>query len=151
MGILSLNKILKIVHRDLHLGNILYKKIKPEIIFCYIVNEKKYYVKTYGYLFMIADFGNSAEIDYLKKNNQIINENIDVGFFTSKINNKIKNKELSFSLFNKNKYEKEIIELYNILKNKNTIFELLENIYNKYKFIDNSNNSNNICYFSINI
>jgi serine/threonine protein kinase len=67
IGLLSLHKILKVFHRDLHFGNVLYKKINENIVFSYEINGKQYLVPTFGYLFMISDFGKSAEIDYIEK------------------------------------------------------------------------------------
>jgi serine/threonine protein kinase len=44
-------------HRDVKLANILYKKINKDIIFHFKINDKNYYIPTYGYLFMLADYG----------------------------------------------------------------------------------------------
>jgi serine/threonine protein kinase len=51
------NNYLKIYHNDVKLSNILYKKIDPKIIFKYNINGINYWVPSYGYLFMLADFG----------------------------------------------------------------------------------------------
>jgi serine/threonine protein kinase len=51
------NNALKLTHKDSRLQNILYKKINPNTIFHYKINNIDYYVPTYGYLFMLADFG----------------------------------------------------------------------------------------------
>lgn len=44
-------------HRDVKPANILYKKINKNIVLHYKINNRDYYVPTYGYLFMLADFG----------------------------------------------------------------------------------------------
>lgn len=75
IGLLCLHKILRIFHRDFHFGNILYKKINENVILCYTINEKKYYIPTFGYLFMISDFGQSIEIDYIEKTEKY--QNVD--------------------------------------------------------------------------
>lgn len=43
-------------HTDLHFRNIFYKKIKTDTYFEYNVDGNKYYIPTYGKLFMMADF-----------------------------------------------------------------------------------------------
>jgi serine/threonine protein kinase len=48
-----------IYHRDIQYGNILVLKVKPGGYFRYIMNGKEYFVKNYGYLFCLHDFGNS--------------------------------------------------------------------------------------------
>ena len=58
-GLFVLNKKLNIYHYDIKLENILYKKINKHTIFEYNFNNKKYYVPTYGYIFMISDFGSA--------------------------------------------------------------------------------------------
>jgi hypothetical protein len=51
-----MHKIMDINHNDLTLNNIVYKKINKDTIFKYIINDKTYYLPTYGYLIMIIDF-----------------------------------------------------------------------------------------------
>jgi hypothetical protein len=51
---------------DIKLENILYKVINADTILKYIINDKEYYIPTYGYLFMIGDFGISSSRNILK-------------------------------------------------------------------------------------
>lgn len=60
VGLLCFNNYLLLYHQDMKAANILYKKIDENIIFNYNINNIDYYVPTYGYLFMLADFGNST-------------------------------------------------------------------------------------------
>jgi serine/threonine protein kinase len=60
VGLLCFNNYLLLHHQDMKAANILYKKIDENIIFNYNINNINYYVPTYGYLFMLADFGNST-------------------------------------------------------------------------------------------
>jgi hypothetical protein len=48
-----------IFHQDLHSQNIIVLKVKTGGYFRYIMNEKEYLVKNYGYLFCLHDFGSS--------------------------------------------------------------------------------------------
>jgi serine/threonine protein kinase len=66
VGILCMHKIIGINHNDLSLTNIVYKKINKNIILKYIINDKTFYVRTYGYLIMIIDFEYMVKI----KNNK---------------------------------------------------------------------------------
>ena len=72
-GVFVLQEKLQTYHADLKPKNILYKKIKNGY-FKYIINNETYYVPTYGYLFLIADFGKSQSM--LLSNNEISNESI---------------------------------------------------------------------------
>lgn len=57
MSIYFLNTHLNLYHKDVRLPNILYKKINPNTVFHYKINNNDYFVPTFGYLFMLADFG----------------------------------------------------------------------------------------------
>jgi thiamine kinase-like enzyme len=46
-------------HCDLKPGNILYKKINPNLIFHYKIDKSDFYIPTYGHLFMLADYGSA--------------------------------------------------------------------------------------------
>jgi serine/threonine protein kinase len=63
-SIYFLNNKLKLFHRDLRVPNILYKKINPKTIFHYKINNINYYVPTFGYLFMLTDFGQTDKNEY---------------------------------------------------------------------------------------
>lgn len=84
IGILVMQKKLFMVHNDLFLKNIFYKKISTTNIkyFEYNINGEKYYLKNVGYFIMIADFGNCQSIlfdqeinwyNYVEINNMIRN------------------------------------------------------------------------------
>ena len=66
IGILCIHSQTLIYHRDLKPANILYKHIDKNIVFHYKINERDYYIPTYGYLFMIGDFGiaGTKEFEY---------------------------------------------------------------------------------------
>ncbi len=59
IGVHVIQKYLKGFHSDLKPKNIFYKKIKngKDNYFKYKVNNKSYYIKNTGYLFMLADYG----------------------------------------------------------------------------------------------
>jgi hypothetical protein len=119
-GFYCLNKNLKIYHNDSNLGNMLYKKINDDIIFCYELNGKKYYVPTFGFLFMISDFGRTVEISYIKKQKMDINKYNDLRIFYFEI---VKNIVKSVS----KKHNKNFDDYKNIFnfKNKKIIEDLL--------------------------
>jgi serine/threonine protein kinase len=62
LGLYAFNNYTMLYHRDLRPANILYKKISENIIFHYKINNKDYYVPTYGFLFMICDYGQATHI-----------------------------------------------------------------------------------------
>jgi serine/threonine protein kinase len=72
IGLIYLDK-LKIYHCDLKPENILHKKINKNIVFHYVINNIDFYVPSYGYLFMLADFSlanifNHEKLHYFLKN-----------------------------------------------------------------------------------
>jgi serine/threonine protein kinase len=78
MGVLCMEKSLKINHNDLGKDNIFIKFINKDTVLKYNINGIEYYVKTYGYLVVIGDFG----ISTLKKS-QIKNNTLEYRFATS--------------------------------------------------------------------
>jgi hypothetical protein len=56
-GILALQKHLSGTHGDLLGNNIFIKYINKDITFSYQINNQTYYIKTYGYLVVLGDFG----------------------------------------------------------------------------------------------
>jgi hypothetical protein len=66
IGLYCMHNLLKIQHNDLHSNNIFYKKINENTVFKYTINNKSYYIPTYGYLFMIGDFGSTSELNKKK-------------------------------------------------------------------------------------
>jgi hypothetical protein len=137
VGILCLNKILKIFHYDFHMGNVLYKKINENTVFCYIINGKTYYVPTLGYLFMITDFGRSVEINYLMDKKKYVSENIDIEFFALSLDESIvkliskKNKENYLDFKNIFTLENQHI-INKIIKNDIGIMDIISS-RNKFK------------------
>ena len=70
IGLLCFDKIIGLRYGDIHKGNFFYKKINSNIVFKYVINDNIYYVPTYGYLFVIGDFGRNRENntdEHLKK------------------------------------------------------------------------------------
>lgn len=58
-AIYAFNNYTMLYHKDVKPDNILYKKIDKNIVFHYKINGDSYYVPTFGYLFMLADYGSS--------------------------------------------------------------------------------------------
>ena len=72
-GIYFLEKNLNIINKDIKPENILFKKINKDTFLNYKINNIDYSIPTYGYLFMISDFGividlNSEKNIELKQN-----------------------------------------------------------------------------------
>lgn len=134
IGLFCLHKLVKIIHNDIPLSNILFKKIKENNVFCYNINNTKFYVPTYGYLFMIADFGSSIYIDSIAEKNKIINEKKDFDMirlsiyksFTRKIAKNNRNNFINF---------KEIFTQ----KNQNTINDFIGDGNNIVEFLTRKN------------
>jgi serine/threonine protein kinase len=57
IAIYAFSNYTMLLHRDVKPDNILCKKINKNVVFHYKINNRDYYVPTYGYLFMVADFG----------------------------------------------------------------------------------------------
>lgn len=68
-GIQCEYELLNILHHDLLPNNILKKSIDKNKVFVYTINEKKYYVPTFGNLFIISDYGRSYKIVPTKTKN----------------------------------------------------------------------------------
>jgi serine/threonine protein kinase len=56
----------KVLHLDLHLGNILYDYVPNNSYLTYHYKSKKYIIPTYGYIIKIWDYGNSIFMNTLK-------------------------------------------------------------------------------------
>lgn len=72
-AIFIMQYVLKTYHADLKPKNILYKKINKGY-FKYNIFDKTYYVPTFGFLFMISDFGRAQSL--LFNENNLTNESI---------------------------------------------------------------------------
>jgi serine/threonine protein kinase len=166
-------------HRDMKPENVLYKKIDKNIVFHYKLNEKDYYVPTYGYLFMISDFGaakfklDGREIDIVNLNYKIVKSyilNLEQIYYKylnngqKKIITIIKEKEVVIkennkiftSIIDKIKINKSIkintyvFEIYSILNYKENIIDILNHYYNEYTK-NNSYDEKNIINFSFDL
>ena len=60
-AIMCYSHFAKKIHRDLQPNNIFIKYIDKDSVFIYKINNINYYVPSYGYLFMIGDFGLSGD------------------------------------------------------------------------------------------
>ena len=76
-AIMCQNELCNISHNDILPNNILKKSIDKDKIFVYNINNKKFYIPTFGNLFMITDYGSST----IKKNKT----NYDFKQFTKNI------------------------------------------------------------------
>lgn len=132
---LCVNRILKIFHNDSNLNNILYKRIDKNIVFCYKINGKKYYVPTFGYLFMLSDFGRTIQISYIEKEKKDIKKYNDLNILYFEI---IKN----IVIFIANKHNEIYSSYKNIfnLKNQNIIEDLIKEGVIIQKIIKNTKN-----------
>jgi hypothetical protein len=61
-GLLCQYELCNIKHYDTQTVNIFIKRIDKNIIFCYNINNKKYFIPTCGKLFMLGDYGLSIFI-----------------------------------------------------------------------------------------
>jgi serine/threonine protein kinase len=150
MALLSLHKIALMVHHDLHFGNILYKRINKNIVFCYNVNNKKYYVPSYGFLFMITDFGSCLEIEqiiidknaqYAKKNKFFdINKYIerDINYFILSVNSTVAKYMTKF-------FRPDFINFEDVfsVNNKQIFKKLIDNGSNIFRIINYENEFDN--------
>jgi serine/threonine protein kinase len=118
------NNYTMLYHCDVKPKNILFKKINENIVFHYKFNNKDYYVPTYGYLFMLADFGNAD----FKLNGRLP----DIENFNYKI---INNYLYSFNHMYPDKISKSYLDNFiSMLCKKNTKHMLLDKINNLIKF-----------------
>lgn len=81
-GVYCMQTIMKTYHGDMKPKNILFKTLNDNnTIFKYNINGKSYYVPTYGYLFLISDFGHAQSLLLAEHKNYIktyINSNADL-------------------------------------------------------------------------
>jgi len=57
LSVISMQKYFNMIHGDLHPSNVLIQKIQPGGFWCYIVNDKEYYLPNLGWICLINDFG----------------------------------------------------------------------------------------------
>jgi hypothetical protein len=113
LSLMFFYKETKHFHYDAHWGNFLYHKIKPGGYFHYNILGTDYYIKNYGYLWIIWDYGNAVE--FKKSRNELIYVNNDfkhiiTAFFN---NNDIAKKGWLPSQYLLNSKFKKIIEKIN--------------------------------------
>ena len=175
IGIYIFNNYTMLYHRDMKPSNILYKKINKHTVFHYKINNNDFYIPTYGYLFMICDFG-VAKFKLDGRNTDIINLNYTIAkTYISNLENKyykncnnkqkmiinniknsegiqIKNSHQIIEIIDELKKNKEIymnnyvFDLYSILNYSENIINILTNFYNEY--INNTFDKNNIVDFT---
>jgi hypothetical protein len=80
-GLLCQYELCNIKHNDTQMINIFVKFINTKSVFCYTINAIKYYVPTYGNLFMLGDYGCST---FVKESKQKI-PNPDFNSFLNNI------------------------------------------------------------------
>jgi hypothetical protein len=138
--VLCIQKYLKGVHNDISISNIFYKKINKDTVFKYIINDKIYYVPTYGYLFMLADFERSESV----LNN--INKNINIEEHIQTNNDLYRIKSLYRRPIKKYLRDNDIDTTEKLLdmlneKDKNKLADIIKDIEKKAKklFIKNMN------------
>lgn len=133
IGLLCFQKILNCLHNDFKLENILYKKINKQIILRYVINNQEYYIPTYGYLFMIADYGFSFDkSSYDPNKNKNKNDFIDI--------ERLKN-SFDLILVKMNKQSNDIKKIQKILEDKISIMNIIKKNFND--FIKNNNYDTN--------
>lgn len=113
LSLMFFYKETKHFHYDSHWGNFLYHKIKPGGYFHYNILGTDYYIKNYGFLWIIWDYGNAVE--FKKSRNELIYVNNDFkhiinAFFN---NNDIAKKGWLSSQYLLNSKFKKIIEKIN--------------------------------------
>ena len=81
-GLYVIRKKLSMVHNDMHMGNILYHKVKKGGHWKYVMNNQTYYVPNEGHVYTLWDFGSTESIKYEGKKKALIvkryNYNADV-------------------------------------------------------------------------
>lgn len=134
MAIHCFNNYTMLYHRDVKLGNILYKKINKNTVFHYKIEDKDYYIPTYGYLFMLCDYG-TAKFNLDGRMSDIINLDYKI----------IKNYIVDFS----KKYSKEIntnkevIDVIQTIRNSEEIPQNTTFDKNMFKIVDSIKNIKN--------
>lgn len=74
VGLLCFQNKLNLFHGDFAFRNILYKKIVSNIILHYQINSQDFYIPTYGFLFLIIDYGSFRKINNDKINLDIFDK-----------------------------------------------------------------------------
>jgi serine/threonine protein kinase len=135
IGLLCIQKLFTIIHNDFKLENILYKKVDENVQLKYLINGTEYKIPTYGYLFMIGDFG--LYDNAFNKNNV---EFIDTDRLkNSLLETLVKSNKESGEQNNVNKeFEETIYKIGKILENRDNLLEKIKkfNSYIKSDFSD---------------
>lgn len=115
------------MHRDIHPGNIAYTKVDRNTQLDIKINNSKYKINTYGYIFSLIDYGSCLNKKYIKNDKEKrefdrgLNMNFDLWCFIE-----------DYCL---NNYENGIILRENKINTKNFHKNLIKNIYNTNKIL----------------
>ena len=131
VAIMCYQKYLKAVHTDIRLKNIVYKKINPDTVFNYNINNINYYIPTNGYLFMLIDYEQSQIYSDLNNNPKLLNK-INSNYDFKHIQN-IYRRPIKKYMRDNNMYSRS--NMINLIKNKSEKKKLLEYI----KTLNNNN------------
>jgi hypothetical protein len=124
VAIMCYQKYLKAVHTDIRLKNIVYKKINPDTVFNYNINNINYYIPTNGYLFMLIDYEQSQIYSDLNNNPKLLNK-INSNYDFKHIQD-IYRRPIKKYMRDNNMYSRS--NLINLIKNKSEKKKLLEYI-----------------------
>jgi hypothetical protein len=135
ISILTFHIKMKKSHNDCHWGNFLYHKIKPGGYIHYNIYNKDIYIKNYGYLWIIWDYGLTSELnnynkykDYFRILHAFISE-YDKGW----------NNNLKYKINRVYDIKKKIINLNSGGENENILFDILFS-YHTNTYIKPQNN-----------
>lgn len=113
------NKYTLLNHRDMKPNNILFKKTDKNLVLNYNIDNKNFIIPTYGYMFLLADFGNAKfystenhpdDFEYFKyKMTKLVNNIIDNQNIKNFINENI-------NILNSNNFLDIVYEIANKLK-----------------------------------
>jgi hypothetical protein len=138
VAVLCIQKYLKGIHGDLSISNIFYKKINDNIVFKYIINDKTYYVPTYGYLFMIADFERSESLLNNIHNNNNIDTYIDTNHDLHMIKSLYRRPIKKYMRDNNIDTTSKLLNMLNT-NDKNKLSDIISNIKKKAKKLNITN------------
>jgi serine/threonine protein kinase len=134
VSIYCFQKYTKFNHNDIKLENILCKKINPNTIFHYSIDNVDYYVPTYGYLFMLGDFGLSS------KKNTFDLERLNYHTMADYVGTLYKN----YPNITLNSDEKYIIDVFikkDLYVDNKLLLKYKKNLMNKFKSVNKTMNN----------
>lgn len=153
VSVLCMQRHLNMLHNDLSISNILYKKIRNNTILQYNINDISYCVPTFGYLFLVIDFEKSILVNTINdsKEKQLvldkIRSNYDFHMLLQLHHRPIK------AILRKNNITKHS-DLLDLVKNKkhlSKINKLIDKIKKSYNYKNNKDSyiKDKILYSSI--